>query len=206
MIQIEKLNFDWRGDIERNWRSSLPRFTDTFLMETFGESILELNDKLLELRDQASAIMGLILDIGKPYFGKTDTDSVFMQQFIKYWHVNDLITLEDNIRFIERLQKKLRKPDRKGGLTILSDTDIEMARRVSIADLADFYVQKLKRRGKNYLGCCPFHADNSPSLVLYTESNRFYCFGCHAHGDVIAFAQQILSSDFKTAIHYLINF
>jgi hypothetical protein len=204
MIQAEKLNSWSDEEIERNWRSSLPRFTDSFLVETFAESILELDDKLLDLQDQASKIITIVLEVGRPYFGKSDPDSMFVQQFIKHWYISDLISLENDIRFIERLQKRLKRPDRKAP-AIISDKAVELARMVPITNLADQYVQKLHRQGKNYFGCCPFHADSSPSLVLYTDSNRFYCFGCHVHGDVITFAQKILGLDFRTTINHLIN-
>lgn len=204
MTQIEKLNSDWEGEIEKHWRQSLPRFTDTLLAETFAESILDLDDKLLELKAQASELTKLILDVGRPYFGKTDRNSVLMQQFTKHWYVTDLVQLENNIHFIERLQRKVRKPEVKAA-NLFSDKDIEAARLISIVDVADLYVNKLKRQGKNYYGCCPFHADNSPSLVIYTDSNCFHCFGCHEHGDVIAFAQKVLNSDFKSTITYLLK-
>lgn len=204
MIQIKRPNSWSDNEAERNWRNSLPRFTDTFLVETFAENILELDDKLFDLRDQASMLVSTILEVGRPYFGKSDSDSVFMQQLIKYWYIPELIELENDIRFIERLQNRLKKPDRKVP-AIISDKDLEIARMVPITNLAEQYVQKLNRQGKHYFGCCPFHADSSPSLVLYTDSNRFYCFGCHAHGDVITFAQKVLGSDFKTTINYLIN-
>lgn len=38
-------------------------------------------------------------------------------------------------------------------------------------------------------GCCPFHDDRHPSLSLYTETQRYYCFGCGATGDVLDFVQ-----------------
>lgn len=204
MIQTEKFNPDWEEEIEKQWRQSLPRFTDAFLVETFAESILDLDDKLLELQNQVSAFTKLILDRGKPYFGKTDRNSVFMQQFIKYWYVTYLIEFEDNIRFIERLQRKLKKPAEKV-TNALSDKDIETARLIPLVDLADRFVSKLKRHGKNYFGCCPFHTDNSPSLVIYTDSNSFHCFGCHEHGDGIAFIQKVLNLDFKSTITYIRN-
>lgn len=40
--------------------------------------------------------------------------------------------------------------------------------------------------------CCPFHADRTPSMKLNEE--YFYCFGCGAHGDVVALTAQLLTS------------
>ena len=44
---------------------------------------------------------------------------------------------------------------------------------------------KLKKSGAHLIGACPFHADRSPSFVLFGEG--YHCFGCSAHGDVIDF-------------------
>ena len=44
--------------------------------------------------------------------------------------------------------------------------------------------------GKNGMCCCPFHADKTPSMKL--NEAYYYCFGCKAHGDVIALTAQLL--------------
>lgn len=49
----------------------------------------------------------------------------------------------------------------------------------------------------NGMACCPFHADNSPSMKLYED--HFYCFGCGEHGDVIDFVGKLLSLTSKQA-------
>ena len=41
------------------------------------------------------------------------------------------------------------------------------------------------RKGANHVTHCFFHAERTPSMVLYTDDNSFYCFGCEAHGDSI---------------------
>ncbi|CAM3133462.1 Toprim domain-containing protein [Sphingomonas antarctica] len=48
---------------------------------------------------------------------------------------------------------------------------------------------KLKRVGKEWLGCCPFHADRSPSFTIFSGGARFKCFGCSVQGDVLDFLQ-----------------
>jgi DNA primase len=59
-------------------------------------------------------------------------------------------------------------------------------------------------RGSNYACVCPFHEDNAPSLVVYkTSLERFYCFGCHVHGDAIDFIQWFKDYTFKQAVIYL---
>jgi len=49
---------------------------------------------------------------------------------------------------------------------------------------------KLRRTGQEWKGCCPFHADRSPSFTIFANGQRFHCFGCGASGDVLDFVQR----------------
>lgn len=49
---------------------------------------------------------------------------------------------------------------------------------------------KLRRAGREWKACCPFHADRSPSFTIFDGGQRFYCFGCGASGDVLDFLQR----------------
>lgn len=51
-------------------------------------------------------------------------------------------------------------------------------------------VVPLKAVGKEWMGCCPFHSDRSPSFTIFDCGRRFYCFGCSASGDVLDFVQR----------------
>jgi len=61
-----------------------------------------------------------------------------------------------------------------------------LKQRVSIVDEISEVVQ-LKRNGKVLKGCCPFHADKTPSFTVYPVTNSYNCFGCDASGTVIDF-------------------
>lgn len=50
---------------------------------------------------------------------------------------------------------------------------------------------KLQRSGDEWKGCCPFHADSSPSFTIFAHGQRFQCFGCGAGGDVLDFVQRL---------------
>jgi len=69
--------------------------------------------------------------------------------------------------------------------------------------ISDFYEGKLRRMNKLLVGKCPFHADNSPSFVIYTDKNKAHCFGCGWQGDSIDFIQKLKNLSFKAAIHLL---
>jgi hypothetical protein len=62
---------------------------------------------------------------------------------------------------------------------------------------------ELKRRGNALWGRCPLHAERTPSFRVDLERQRYYCYGCTSHGDVISFIQKFKSLSFKEALGYL---
>lgn len=75
-----------------------------------------------------------------------------------------------------------------------------------LPDVASAYVE-LKRDGREFKACCPFHGDNTPSFTIYQargdQAWRFQCFGCGARGDVIDFVREIEGVDFNEAARRL---
>lgn len=61
----------------------------------------------------------------------------------------------------------------------------------------------LRKAGKEYIGKCPFHQDNHPSLQVNREKQLFYCFSCLRKGDVVNFIMQIENLDTKQACLFL---
>lgn len=61
------------------------------------------------------------------------------------------------------------------------------------------YVQ-LKKTGKNWSACCPFHSEKSPSFTVNAEKQMFYCFGCGASGDAVRFVVDHLGVGFREAV------
>ena len=85
----------------------------------------------------------------------------------------------------------------------LSDEFLQELRfRNDIVDIVSNYVS-LKRSGSNMVGLCPFHREDTPSLMIYPESGSFYCFGCATGGDVITFIKKIENLDYLDAIKFL---
>lgn len=61
----------------------------------------------------------------------------------------------------------------------ISKETIDLIRdRCQIEDIVKRYVPTLKKKGKNYLGLCPFHKEKTPSFTVSTDKQIFYCFGC----------------------------
>ena len=62
---------------------------------------------------------------------------------------------------------------------------------------------KLRKAGKEYIGKCPFHQENHPSLQVSQQKQVFYCFSCQRKGDVVNFIMQIENLDTKQACLFL---
>ncbi|MGI5959929.1 MAG: DNA primase [Massiliimalia sp.] len=78
----------------------------------------------------------------------------------------------------------------------------QLLNQCDIEDIISSYVV-LKREGKNRKGLCPFHSEKTPSMVVYGDTQSFYCFGCGAGGDVISFIRKIENLDYVEAIQFL---
>lgn len=71
-----------------------------------------------------------------------------------------------------------------------------------IVDLVSEHVQ-LTRRGRNFLGLCPFHEEKTPSFNVNPDRQFYHCFGCGAGGDVFKFIQEIDRVTFVEAVKFL---
>lgn len=85
----------------------------------------------------------------------------------------------------------------------LSDAWLDDLRsRVPIEEVVGEYVP-LKQKGKRFWGCCPFHNEKTPSFSVDTESQLYYCFGCHKGGTVIHFVMEMERMEFMDAVKTL---
>ncbi|MGE3537489.1 MAG: DNA primase [Candidatus Tectimicrobiota bacterium] len=78
----------------------------------------------------------------------------------------------------------------------------EVLLRADIVEIISDYVQ-LKRTGANAKGLCPFHQEKTPSFTVSPSKGLFYCFGCHASGNVFRFLMQHEHLTFPEAVHVL---
>ncbi len=78
----------------------------------------------------------------------------------------------------------------------------EIKNKVDIVDVISGYVQ-LKKRGKNYIGLCPFHSEKTPSFTVSQEKNIFHCFGCGEGGNVFDFIMKTEKIEFIEALKIL---
>lgn len=78
----------------------------------------------------------------------------------------------------------------------------DLLARADIVELIDGRVP-LKKAGKNYQACCPFHNEKSPSFTVSQDKQFYHCFGCGEHGNAISFLMEFDRLDFVDAIEEL---
>lgn len=78
----------------------------------------------------------------------------------------------------------------------------ELLAKVDIVDIIDEHVP-LKKGGANYMACCPFHKEKSPSFSVSPHKQFYHCFGCGAHGSAIGFIMEYQGLTFTEAVQYL---
>ncbi len=75
----------------------------------------------------------------------------------------------------------------------------DLLNRVDIVGVVERYVP-LKRAGANYVACCPFHGEKTPSFTVSQTKQFYHCFGCGAHGTAIGFVMEYTGAGFVDAV------
>ncbi len=78
----------------------------------------------------------------------------------------------------------------------------ELLNRLDIVDVVERYVP-LKKAGANYVACCPFHNEKTPSFSVSPAKQFYHCFGCGAHGSAISFVMEHQGLNFPEAVEDL---
>lgn len=78
----------------------------------------------------------------------------------------------------------------------------DLMARVDIVDVVDRRVP-LTRKGKEFMACCPFHDEKSPSFTVSPTKQFYHCFGCGAHGTAIGFLMEYANLSFVETVEEL---
>ena len=81
-------------------------------------------------------------------------------------------------------------------------TNIETLKSSSIVSVIERYIP-LRKNGANFIACCPFHSEKSPSFVVSEAKGMFKCFGCGKGGDALSFIKEYEKIDFNEAVKRL---
>lgn len=87
---------------------------------------------------------------------------------------------------------------------IAKETIQEIQNRIDIYDIVGSFV-KLKRRGTNYIGNCPFHNEKTPSFTVSPSKEIYKCFGCGKSGNAIGFVMEHEKYSYVEALRWLAN-
>ena len=79
------------------------------------------------------------------------------------------------------------------------DTIEEVKQRIDVVDVISDYVV-LRKRGKDYVGLCPFHDEKTPSFSVSPGKQMYYCFGCNAGGNAIKFLMELGKRSFSDVV------
>ena len=74
--------------------------------------------------------------------------------------------------------------------------------QADIVDVIQSYIP-LKKLGRDFKACCPFHNEKTPSFVVNQQRQWYHCFGCGKHGNVITFVMERENVDFPNAVTIL---
>src|SRR3989338_7495249 len=84
----------------------------------------------------------------------------------------------------------------------MSSSVDQIKSKIDIVSLVSSYI-KLEKAGSNFKGKCPFHNEKTPSFFVSPDRGNYYCFGCHAKGDIFTFVQEFEGLDFIGALKVL---
>ena len=89
---------------------------------------------------------------------------------------------------------------------VAADTTVDipaLKARHSLAEVVESAGVKLRGRGRVRQGFCPFHGESEPSFTVYGDTEKYWCFGCGAGGDVLDFIQRVEGLTLPEAIRRL---
>ena len=86
---------------------------------------------------------------------------------------------------------------------ITDDQIAALRAQAGLVDTISRYGVRLVRRGREYVGLCPFHKEKNSSFTVNEVKGFYHCFGCGAHGDVITFVMRFTDRSFREAVEDL---
>jgi hypothetical protein len=178
------------------------KLTPAELLNIFPEARDILRQKLVEIDTQAQAATKRIrkkLEILRI----EQLDSFSYWFWLKWIWLTDGEELAGLKKTVRRIKWQLyamsgKQATAKPGQ--ITDQHIEHARNYPIDQLIE---GNLRRTGKDLIGLCPFHHEKTPSLHIYVEQNRCWCYGCNQGGDPIYLIMKTQTCSFLEAVKEL---
>ena len=195
------------GDrLEKKWKESRSRLSTYQLLEIFPEAKPTVKRILKEQIKQYKADLNFANE-WETKFNNNILSRVKMENKWFYAWIRDFLLeplREDKESLIKKNYFLLSSlnPQAKELKGKITDHDIAHAKTIPIEN---YYFGHLYKRGNTLVGVCPFHTDKGPSFTIYTNTNRFWCFGCSAGTDVIDYIMKKNNCSFLDAVKTILN-
>lgn len=209
-IYINKLGIyseeeiEYADQLEKHWKSTLPHYTFYQLLEIFPEARGAMKRNLLAEIKQCKQDLLAARSLENEYTYKIIPGAPAEQRWF-FFALRDVFTKEltigreqkikRNYFYLSALKQPATSPTTTGKIT---PADIARAKETPIDSLIEV----------NHSGVahCPFHGkDRTPSLQVYKNTNRWWCFSCQQGTDVVDLFMKLNNCDFITAVKKLIN-
>lgn len=194
----------WALGLEKEWKNTLPKFSDVEILKVFPEAKGVIPIKIKEWKEERGKIIDDIKQ--KLILIKKETSDKFSQWFWREWvKITDGQKLLDIDKYISRLKCMQLLSKGKKSKNSISQEQIDVVLNLPIEKIVSQHTE-LKRNGKHLSGLCPFHEEKRPSFFIYPDSNSFYCFSCQKGGNIINFVQELYNFSFREAVVLLSNY
>lgn len=88
-------------------------------------------------------------------------------------------------------------------MTTAYDVIDQIKNRISLVEEVRKFAPDIKKKGKFWWACCPFHHEKTPSFHVREDEGHYHCFGCGAHGDVFKLYQELRGGTFAETLQHL---
>lgn len=186
-------------------------FNDAEFRQVLRDSLDDKRNQLETLKKIIRKFKELLEDDLRKAFEENHLD---MQYFEPYWQGHWWYFSMRPIRKAKELADQVANLDVALGVAMaqiehkefkrgkFSEVDVQTANSYPVEDLVN---SKTRKSGNKIMACCPFHQEDTPSFVIYSD-NSWHCFGCGKHGTgAIGFVMERDSCDFKLAVKNLLS-
>ena len=208
-IAEENIEKEFFRKLEEEYKDSILKLTYKELLNIFPEAvsgyivpkIKELKEAIKKTEEQIKKCLKIVREKSKP------ENHWFWEMVITVLDTSQLVEIEKQIKhftLLLNLTKNMTKEQPIKPKNLITDEMVKRAEERPIEDVISNII-KLKKRGENLIGLCPFHNEKTPSFTVYTKTNSFYCFGCQKSGNTIKFVMEYHGLSFRDAIKLLTN-
>ncbi|MEK7550810.1 MAG: CHC2 zinc finger domain-containing protein [Patescibacteria group bacterium] len=200
--------YDYVLELEKEWRRTQPKYTDSQLLDIFPEAKDIIPEKIFEWgaqRDELIKIIKSKLALIKRE-AKDENSRMFWREWVKACEGKELLEVENQIVRLKRLQwvSKPRTIINRSDDNHVTEDDIQQALQVPIESLLASD-RAIRHSGRNLACLCPLHTEKRASFFIYPETNSCWCFGCNQGGNGINLVRLLHQYNFPDAVKFLIG-